>query len=57
MDIINGSLFLLPGYLPPDVMPKPGNTNRGGRFSTVDLLIKVTSLVKKVNISFNLKRS
>jgi len=36
---------------------KPGNTNWGGRLSTVDLLIKVACFVKKVNNIFNVKRS
>ncbi len=35
---------------------KVGNTGRGGRFSTVDLLIKVPCLVKRENI-FDIKRN
>jgi len=34
-----------------------GNTNWGGRLSTVDLLIKVACFVKKANAFFNIKRS
>jgi hypothetical protein len=34
---------------------KTGNTNRGGRFSTVDLLIKVACCVRKVYNIFNKK--
>jgi hypothetical protein len=34
-----------------------GNTNRGGRLSTVDLLIKVACFVKKENNTFNIKMS
>ncbi len=33
----------------------PGNTNSGGRLSTIDLLIKVGCFVKKVNDIFNKK--
>ena len=33
----------------------PGNTNPGGRLSTVDLLIKVPCFVNKVNNIFNAK--
>ncbi len=36
---------------------KPGNTNRRGRLSTIDLLIEVACFVKKVNNIFNIKRS
>ncbi len=36
---------------------KPGNANRGGRLSAVDLLIKIDCFVKKVGDIFNLKRS
>jgi hypothetical protein len=39
------------------VMLNAGNSNRGGRLSTVDLLIKVAGFVKKVNVIFNLERS
>ncbi len=35
----------------------PGRSNRGGRISTVDLLIKVACFVKKVNNIFNVKMS
>ncbi len=36
----------------------PGNTNSGGRLSTVDLLIEVACFVKKnINDIFNVKRS
>jgi hypothetical protein len=34
-----------------------GNTNWGGRLSTVDQLIKVACFVKKVNNIFNIKRN
>ncbi len=34
-----------------------GNTNLGGRLSTVDLLIKVARFVKQENNIFNLKMS
>jgi hypothetical protein len=34
-----------------------GNTNWGGRLSTVDLLIKVACLVTKVNYIFIMKRT
>jgi len=36
---------------------KPGNTNRGGRLNTVDLLIKVACFVQRVNNIFNIKRA
>ncbi len=36
---------------------KPGNTNRVGRLSTVDLLINVACFVKRENNIFNVKRS
>jgi hypothetical protein len=32
------------------VMLSAGNTRRGGRLSTVDLLIRATCFVKKINI-------
>ncbi len=35
----------------------PGNTDRGGRLSTVDLLIKVACFVKKEDNIFNIKMS
>ncbi len=35
----------------------PGNTNRGESLSTVDLLIKVACVGKKINNIFNVKRS
>ncbi len=34
-----------------------GNTDEGGRLSTVDLLIKVAHFVTKVNNIFHLRRS
>ncbi len=36
---------------------RPGNTNWGRKFCTVDLLVKVASFVKNVNGIFNIKRS
>ncbi len=36
---------------------QPGNPNRRGRLSTVDLLIKVACFVKKVNNVFSIKSS
>jgi hypothetical protein len=36
--------------------PTPGNTDLVGRLSTVDLLIKFTCFVNKVNNIFNIKR-
>ncbi len=39
------------------MMGLPGNTNYGGRLSTVDLLIKVACFVKKENNIFNIKMS
>jgi len=36
---------------------KDGNTNEGGRLSTVDLLIKVAHFVTKVNNIFHIKTS
>jgi hypothetical protein len=33
------------------------NTNRGGRLSTIDLLIKTACFVKKVNKIFNIKEA
>jgi len=38
-------------------LPFPGSTNRGGRLTTADLLIKVTCFVKKVNNTFNINRN
>ncbi len=35
----------------------PGNTTRGGRLSTIGLLIKVACFVEEVNIKFYIKRS
>jgi hypothetical protein len=35
----------------------PGNTNRGEKLCTLDLLIKVARVVKLVNNRFNIKRS
>jgi hypothetical protein len=35
----------------------PGNTNYGGRLSTIDLLIKVACFVKKEKYIFNIKMS
>jgi hypothetical protein len=37
--------------------PQPGNTNRGGRLSTIDLLIEVACFVNIENIIFNFKMS
>ncbi len=39
------------------VMVNAGNTNRRGRLSTVDLLIRVARFFKKVNNVFNFKSS
>ncbi len=39
------------------VIGLPGNTNYGGRLSTIDLLIKVASFVRKENNIFNIKMS
>jgi hypothetical protein len=36
---------------------QPGNTNRAGRLSTLDLLIKEAYFVKQVNSIFNIKIS
>jgi hypothetical protein len=36
---------------------RAGNTNCGGRISTVDLLIKVACIVKKINNIFSIKSS
>jgi hypothetical protein len=35
----------------------PGNTNRGGWLSTIDLLTKVSCFAEEVNIKSNIKRS
>jgi hypothetical protein len=35
----------------------PGSTNREGRLSTVDLLIRVACFVKKENNNYNIKMS
>jgi hypothetical protein len=39
------------------VIAKAGNTNWGGRFSTIDLLIKVSRFVSMVNNIFHVKRN
>ncbi len=36
-------------------MAAPGNSNYGGRLSTIDLLIKAPCIVKEVNNIFNTK--
>jgi hypothetical protein len=41
--------------IPEQEIPKPGNTNLGGKLSTVDLLIKVTCFVKKGKLYFQYK--
>ncbi len=58
------SIFSL-GYLWEDVigcagykvLAGAGNTNWGGKLSTIDLLIKVDCFVKKENIIFNIKQA